>query len=219
MRICEFCDELSGGTNNAFFERYGSGLPDRVIYQTDRFRVLPTLGAITQGHLLLIPYEHRTCLADCSFEELQELKGIRIRIRLVMQEIYGSCIFFEHGIRGAHSGGCGVDHAHLHAVPVAGNGVLELVRKSHDARRIAGFENIKQVVPVGYSYLYFEDCTEQEYASPVRHIPSQYMRKLVAASIGKSEWDWRSTGREPELLATLEHLSGVLETAEPVVRG
>lgn len=115
--------------------------------------------------------------------------------------------FFEHGIRNSRSGGCGIDHAHMHALPVTANGVLNILTQEFGGTRIDSLVDIGQASGQNSSYLFLEDASRERYVFPVDNLPSQYMRKLVAESIGKSDWDWRNCGHEPALISTVQRLS------------
>jgi diadenosine tetraphosphate (Ap4A) HIT family hydrolase len=203
---CEFCDEFAGSSKNEFVARYGSRLGDRLLFNGRYFRIVPSLGQIVEGHLLVIPVEHHRALADLPHSRAAELDDLCRYTRSVLTQKYGSCVLFEHGARGEGSGGCGIDHAHMHAVPVMADGVLSILAREFTGGDIASLAEIPRLLAPGSSYLYFEDASRKRYAFPVQNLPSQYMRKLVADSIGKTDWDWRECGREPELLSTLQHL-------------
>ncbi len=203
---CDFCDELLGGHRNAFAHSYGGSF-SRALLSAAGFRVVPSIGQIVEGHLLIVPQAHFCALADMPAESSLGFNLLLRKVRSVLEEHYSRCVFFEHGIRSEDSGGCGIDHAHMHAVPVGAHGVLEALKRDFAGTRIDSIEGVRHVLSDRSSYLFFEDTSQARFAFPVTNLPSQYMRKLVAGSIGKSNWDWRSSGYEPELVATIQHLS------------
>ncbi len=210
MSACEFCDEFAGGCTNAFATRYGQYLADRSIMDTGRFRVVPTLGQIVEGHVLVIPVEHICALASLQNDQMQELEDLSNRLRSTLSDMYGGCVFFEHGVRGQGAGGCGIDHAHLHALPVVADGVLEVLTRQFEGTRIYSLAAIKGSIPKNSPYLFFEDASAKRYVFRVDSLPSQYLRKLVAKSIGKSDWDWRECGYERQFISTMRRLSPIL---------
>jgi diadenosine tetraphosphate (Ap4A) HIT family hydrolase len=210
---CEFCDEFSGGLANEFALRYGNKSLARTLLADDHFRIVPSLGQLVEGHLLLVPLKHFTCFANLESTALTAFSQLKKNVRAVLTETYGRCVFFEHGIRQPGSGGCGIDHAHMHAVPVSGEGVAMHLMRAFRGRAIHTFSEVNQIISETTSYLFFEDASEKRYVFEPTYIPSQYMRKVVAESIGKSNWDWRNLGCEPELLATLLRLAPLLSAA------
>lgn len=215
---CDFCNEFNGGVENAFAERYGKHLPDRVLIATDKFRALPSLGQIVEGHLLIVPVAHYRALADMPAQHVEQLENLCHHVRAVLQGLYGPCICFEHGIR-RQGGGCGIEHAHMHALPLKASGVLGVLTRTFDGSRVRQLADIENTVSRDSSYLFFEDGSAQRYVFPVNHLPSQYMRKLVAGCIGKLNWNWRDSGHESELISTLHRLSPLFPSAVSAQRG
>ena len=181
--------------------------------------MIASLGQITQGHLLVVPLKHICSLRDLGNEDIREVENLRADVRSTLQETYGACVFFEHGIRTGGSGGCGIDHAHMHAVPVTGEGVLKTLTREFRGRSIQCLAEIKRSRNPNSSYLYFEDASAQQYIFPVSNLPSQHMRKLVAESIGKSDWDWRKCGHEPEVISTVQRLAPLFSAVGTPQRG
>jgi diadenosine tetraphosphate (Ap4A) HIT family hydrolase len=205
LKACDYCDELAGGHRNAYVDRYGESA-DRVILDTSGFRITPTLGQIAEGHLLIVPHDHVCALADLPQDEIARLEDLCQRVRSILTGTYGECIFFEHGIRNVGSGGCGIDHAHMHAVPVPLQGAPGGLRERFKGRTIRHLSDITIEIPDS-SYIFFEDCSGSRSVFTIDRIPSQYMRKLVADSIGKSDWDWRKSGYEADLVSAVSRLS------------
>jgi hypothetical protein len=139
---------------------------------------------------------------------VEETADLADRARVALSSRYGSCLLFEHGSRGDCSGGCGIYHAHLHAVPT--KDAKDLVAALKETFR---HKNLESIVEIGTkanrfkSYLYYEDVNSRRYLFEVDCLPSQYMRKLLVEAIGEGEWDWRKYGREEALLSTMARLS------------
>ena len=205
MSACDFCDEFAGGINNAYARRYGGA--NRTVLQRSGFRVFPSLGQIVEGHLLIVPEEHCSALADIPTNQTAAFESLCRQVKCIVQDVYGSCILFEHGVRSSTAGGCGIVHAHMHAVPVAAQGVMKTLVRQFKCFRVGRIGDMRARPGAQASYLYFEGDRSNRCAFVVDHIPSQYLRKLVAESIGKHDWDWRACGRERELIATLKRLT------------
>jgi diadenosine tetraphosphate (Ap4A) HIT family hydrolase len=203
---CDFCDEFSGGTANEFAIRYRP-TRKRQLLNSAGFRVLPSLGQLVEGHLLILPVQHYRALADLPQIQIARLNDLIRHVRRMLQGFHDECVFFEHGIRGCTSGGCGIDHAHLHAVPVRAEGVLQILIQDFGGTSIDSYADIGHDLAPESSYLFFEDASKSRYVFPVDDLPSQYMRKLVAHSIGKTDWDWRASQYEQKLISTIARLS------------
>jgi hypothetical protein len=155
---------------------------------------------------------HFCALADTPAELIQELEEVKGALVRQLSPVYGPYVFFEHGARGPNSGGCGISHAHLHALPLSVDEVLPKLKSQFPHLPIGSLSELKPATS-GASYLYCEDPSSQGWLFFPRVLPSQYMRRLIAESAGISLWDWRQSGREDGLLATrvevLSALSGI----------
>jgi diadenosine tetraphosphate (Ap4A) HIT family hydrolase len=206
---CDFCNEFSGATENAFSRIYGQGPKSRVLFSDQGLVVIPSLGQIVEGHLLVVPTGHLTALGDLPEAHVEEFETLCGQVRAVLEREYGSCIFFEHGTRSVSAGGCGVYHAHLHAVPLpAALEPLEFLTSQFLSNELVDLSEIGEMTGGSASYLFYQDSRVRSYVFRTDALPSQYMRKLLAERLGSKDWDWRTAGRERQLLATLARLSG-----------
>jgi diadenosine tetraphosphate (Ap4A) HIT family hydrolase len=205
---CDFCNEFSGSSRNSFARLYQNKPKERIVLSTANFRVVPSLGQIVEGHLLIVPAVHFTAIADVPRQMREELVGVCARVRRTLCKVYALPLLFEHGVRGKNSGGCGVDHAHLHAVPFNcyAEPVEELIR-NHSLRPISGIAEIHKEVAPNTSYLYYEQPNGRAWACETNFIPSQYLRRVVAESLGTNSWNWKECGREQSLIRSIERLS------------
>jgi len=207
---CDFCDEFSAGNDNAFAKIYAQQLKSRIVLRSENFAVMPSLGQIVEGHTLIVPVRHYTALADMPAQIVDEVSELCLRVRSTLAESYGPTVFFEHGVRGTQAGGCGVDHAHLHAVPFAcAIEPIEQLKRSHPLKSVVGISDVNKQVSPDLPYLYYEQTDGRAWTCEVDFIPSQYLRKMVAESLGVGAWDWRECGREPALLSSISRLSAL----------
>lgn len=211
---CDFCDEFSGGIQNSFAIRYRGLLQERTILATSNFKVIPTLGQIVEGYLLIVPISHYRALADMPPEPIQELVRLKDQVRAALLATYGPCIFFEHGARSANAGGCGINHAHLHAVPLSEEkDPIATLKEEFPFESLRANREITTEANGSNPYLYYEDLHSNTYVFDVEYLPSQYVRRLLAQNFGKVEWDWRKYEREEALLSSMARLSQVFGTS------
>jgi len=211
VSACDFCDELSGGNANAFSKIYGSELGSRVLFHSDGFTVVPSIGQINEGYLLIVPVSHVMALGDLQVSSLNALVRLTERVGKALAETYGPCIFFEHGTRSEGVGGCGIYHAHLHAIPLG-----EIVDPIDELRSRFDYTKLPSMCDVGKeslglsTYLFYRDSNAQSYLFRTGPLPSQFMRGLIADLLGGCEWNWRSFGKEERLLSVVQHLKSQL---------
>jgi diadenosine tetraphosphate (Ap4A) HIT family hydrolase len=209
---CDFCNEFSGGTDNTFAQIYGQQPLNRIIFRSNSFAVVPSIGQLVEGHVLIIPFIHYTAIADMSFSVAFELSELCKSIRLKLVQSYGPCVLFEHGVRGSGAGGCGIDHAHLHAMPFThpADPIVEL-RKRHRFRSISNLTAIREIMPGDSSYLYYEEVNSKSWIASVDFLPSQYLRRFFAEVMGVHSWNWRDCKRESAMIRAIEQLSDIFD--------
>jgi len=215
---CDFCSELSGNSDNSFGRIYAELLGNRILSRSSQFVVIPSLGQIVEGYLLVVPINHFTALGDLSDTLLQEFAATCERVGRTLKSQYGPYIFFEHGTRSEGMGGCGIYHAHLHAVPLAEvSDPIETLKKRFPYMELSDLSEISKRGAELSSYLFYQDSHGRLYLFDSGPLPSQFMRKLLADSLGTRDWDWRIAGTEERLLSTVrrlsEHLKSTTESA------
>ncbi|MBA7682243.1 hypothetical protein ES703_90592 [subsurface metagenome] len=211
MAECCLCVELRGELDSEFCHRYQGVLPNRIITETENFVVVPSIGQIVEGYLLIVAKAHHPSMGCLSDSEIKELEDLMQRTRLLLTPTYGRPLFFEHGVvDGIESGGCGISHAHIHAVPLADEvDLLPLIQQSFRGCSIQSLTGLTQKALYDRPYLFYEDQQANRYLFDLHAangIPSQYLRRAIASKLGSQEWDWRSFGQENKLLATLTTL-------------
>lgn len=94
---------------------------ERILYTTEHFYVMVSLGPIVEGYLLIISKEHIGACLHLPEDYWDEFKALKDKVKDILTRVYGGCIFYEHG----KTGSCileGLDHihcyhAHLHCIP------------------------------------------------------------------------------------------------------
>jgi diadenosine tetraphosphate (Ap4A) HIT family hydrolase len=186
---------------------------DTPIFDSELFVVVPTVGALVEGWLLVVPKMPIPCFASLPTSAFSELESLLADIVPIVQSDYGPISLFEHGSTATASPiGCGVDHAHLHLVPAkcdlqAG---AQKIAPSIRWSGISSFKQLRDQVRDGYWFV------QQPYGSGGCKVgvcvdddpPSQLFRKVIATSLGHPEaFDWRAGLGETRIAATVERLS------------
>ena len=113
---CEFCLELSDAPDTRFRSIY-RGRRDRIVVRINRIAVMPTLGQLFMGSLLVLPEFHCETAADLPPDDRRDLLDVVDLMKDKVQKV-GFPLVVEHGVRQGSGTGCGIYHAHIHVIPL-----------------------------------------------------------------------------------------------------
>jgi diadenosine tetraphosphate (Ap4A) HIT family hydrolase len=206
---CSLCAELSGEGDPLHVRMIASAPPSRVLAETANFVVVPSLGPLATGHVMVVPRRHRLAVLAMPAAQVIECEGLVDRCVRRLKALYRSnVVVFEHGsARGAegYSGAC-VEHAHLHVVP----GPREFVARAQ--RDFAPWEaamNLRDLdAPSSDEAYLLVGCDPGRFAYHLHRrpgpVPSQFLRQLYACLVGRSDaWDWRQFPGPDAFLRTM----------------
>jgi ATP adenylyltransferase len=206
-RQCPYCDGV-------FAVSTGSGSPvwDHVLWANESVVVIPTRGALVEGWLLAIPREHVLASRELSGVQADDLRTAVEWAKIALGRHYGSVAVFEHGAaRPGTVVGCGVDHAHIHVVPLD----FDLVdaARNHpignrlDWERFPSWEAVYSSVRQTQPYLAVQTDGPDVWVGR-GDIPSQFFRRIIASEIGRPDaFDWRDDPRTDQAQRTIVQLT------------
>lgn len=181
---------------------------NKSLFDFPNFIVLPSLGSLVEGWLLLIPKKHFICMGALPDSLIDEMEEIKQFLWVYLQQTYGSVLAFEHGPSKSNlKVGCGVDHAHLHFVPVDVDLILAaspfLPQDLHWSE--AGLEECRDAFTQGKDYLYVEQSIGVGSIITSQEFGSQLFRRAIAANMGVlKQFNWREHPQYSNILATID---------------
>ncbi len=183
-----------------------------ILYESENFFVVPTLGQMgIEGYVLLCSKKHYLGVGNIPKEQIAELEVVLEKIKKILSEVYKSeVLVFEHGPKLAcNSGGGCLDHFHLHIVPTSID-VMKFLKEKFEVKEIKDFEKIRKIYSEQkLSYMFVESQDKKRYIIEVNFpIPSQYLRQIIAAKMGTSEWDWKVNPDNKTFKNTIKRLKG-----------
>lgn len=201
MDNCILCADLTAQTGRKPW--------NECLLETDHFVVLPSLGALVEGWLLIVPKEHCISMGALPVEWRQEADDLTEQVRNLLHEQYNlPILMFEHGPSAIqHGTGCGVDHAHLHAVPLDCDilSFLEPFVPSSLEWLPADWEERSQAYRTGQDYLYFKQEGSVGQVAVLADFGSQVFRKAIASYLGVlNEFNWRENPQLAIVNRTIE---------------
>lgn len=167
------------------------------LYETENFAVIPSLGSIVEGWLLIIPKKHYLSYGYLSSEELyEELDDLIVYVGSIVKKAYGEFVIFENGAFCSDKlVGCGVDYAHIHIVPIKDD-LIDIIKtrynKNYNWEQVKSLDVSSTFVKNSQPYLYYRNQVGCSYITTDPNIPSQLFRKAIAYSRGiENEYDWK----------------------------
>jgi len=207
MARCQFCLGLGSGDAAKQW--------DRPLLESPNFIVIPSIGAMVEGWLLITPKRHHICMGSLDDALMEELLILKKDTSDLVRKIYGDFVIFEHGpAKENRLVGCSVDHAHLHIVP----GNFDLISGAskylkNDAKwTTCKLPDARTPYRQGIDYLYAETSIGQGALCAGEELGSQIFRKVIANCIGKPDmFNWREN---PFMEITLSTISKFEASAE-----
>ena len=166
---------------------------DTVLAETDSLVVIPALGALEVGHVLIVTKEHVTSFAQASSVAQREAGELAQSLRLDRRSMV-----FEHGSHDGCAGAACIDHAHLSVVPtrtILDPGLPQVGLG-------ATLEEAVNTMTQPYLLLSAPDRSFVVYSDHGQ--PSQYFRRLYCGASGRDDWDWAAFPAHDKITRTLE---------------
>lgn len=204
LRVCRFC---------------GVAGREHVVDEDTTSCVLPSMGSLVPGWLLVVPNDHVISLAVLGLEQRSAFAEMVDRTTQRLAQRFGAVVQFEHGPAGeGRSAGCGVDHAHLHLVPFDAN-LREMARGLDPTIDILKWRQVSwpwaAEITSGHDYLFVRDTSGIGWFAEAPTVPSQLFRRVIARHLGQTQWDWKDENTTDMSAVTLEALT--IEPQTPLV--
>ncbi len=187
-----------------------STVENTVLFETKSFAVIPSLGSLVPGWLLVVPKRRVLNCGMLTGEEQSELKELIQKLLEAQQRFTGRVFAFEHGPTYVGSlTGCGVDQAHIHLVPLE----FDLVKAATATPGViwdtSSYDNIVDGVNgLGEEYVAIYDSQRGPgiVGRPIGQT-SQWVRRVIAAELGHAnDWDYRKAPQRNIIAMTVEAL-------------
>jgi ATP adenylyltransferase len=215
MRICALCGELEK-------HPFGADPWNIPLFSSDNFVALPSVGPLVEGWLLLVPKDHFISIGALPDHLCDEMNAFRRVLQSALTECYGSVVAFEHGpSQERRSVGCGVDHAHLHLVPVSFDlaTFVSPMLPSGASWKPAGIEDCRNCHRRGEDYLYLEQPLGLGRIA-TGDMGSQLFRRVIASQTGNpEEYNWREHPQLDSVMATISRIRAWQESSASEERG
>ena len=215
--LCELasCKGMNG--DMAFYNRNVTRPVDCIIYDSRYFYVVPELGALKLGFLMIVPKEHYLSVAQYPPALLKEYQQVCEDLEEILKNTFGAKIvtFFEHGTApgGYTSHKKSIVHAHTHVVTdfVMEDKYKEMVQlKTIDDINVAAHTHY-------FSYQEGAHGDLQIAMDSEVYVQRQFPRQVMALQLGLApgQYNWRHAAFHENSAATVYRLYTYLKTLQP----
>lgn len=186
-----------------------SKIENTIIEETEYFYILPTLGSLVDGYILIVTKRHINSMSELNENELIEYKNIIEKYQNIFKKIYNKTpIVFEHGTPNQNSEmkANSVTHAHTHIVNINFSNEKEILEK-YNFKEINDFKEINK--NINYIKYISNNKIYITYNFPS---VSQLMRILIAEELNyKDKFDWKKERFDENIISTIERIKGELK--------
>lgn len=186
-----------------------SKIENTIIEETEYFYILPTLGSLVDGYILIVTKRHINSMSELNENELIEYKNIIEKYQNLFKKIYNKTpIVFEHGTpeQNSEMKANSVTHAHTHIVNINFSDEKEILEK-YNFKEINDFKEINK--NMNYIKYIFNNKIYITYNFPS---VSQLMRILIAEELNyKDKFDWKKERFDENIISTIERIKGELK--------
>jgi len=92
---CTFCNEFVGNLEKTlFYQVIGNKVRSRILKETNNFVVIPTVGQIIEGYLLIMPKKHYLSVGHLPDSFYPELESLYYETKNILIKYYASPVFF-----------------------------------------------------------------------------------------------------------------------------
>jgi ATP adenylyltransferase len=193
-KICALCNAVADAT--LFPDPF---LFNSKLYETPRFVVLPSLGPLMPGHIMIVSKEHYLSLASMGQDAVNEYDELAAYLRNGPFLQGSNALEAEHGSTLEDKAGACVVHAHVHLMPRMGKFMDEFKRKLS----VRNEANLLELGPTHVPYIYVR-AESGHLLFDAHGLPSQSIRRILCDVLDRDDTDWTQSPRLDWVKETVE---------------
>ena len=182
MNNCPFCLEFSQNKSLPVFKEICYPYDNRVLYDTGKSVIIPTIGCIIPNYLLIVPKKHVHSLSSLDADYISDVESVSN----LLESKFENCTFFEHGSSNERSAGTSIKHVHLHFLPI------DIDLKKYTPEFTYFEKSFKEIKKIKGEYLSIRYKRTSYFTQVTDALPSQYLRRIFAKTMGIEDlYNWR----------------------------
>lgn len=187
-------------------------LENTILDETRYFYVIPALGSIVEGYILIISKRHVNSMSELTIEEMNEYEDLINKYREIFKSIYKKYpIVFEHGTPNTEDKirANSITHAHTHIVNYNYKNEKYLIEKLNFKK----INKINQMLNMNRNknYIFYINSNNYIYITDAFKPISQYMRIEIAKDLNiPYKYDWHQNKFENNIILTINKIGDYL---------
>jgi diadenosine tetraphosphate (Ap4A) HIT family hydrolase len=183
--ICALCVAVADATRHAT-----PFLHNQKLLETDRFIVLPSLGPLMPGHVMVVGKEHLESLVSMGRDAFEEYEQLANHLRAAAPFLRdGEPLEAEHGSTANDKAGACVVHTHVHWLPGLGGYLREFTKRLP----LLSQHEIMDI-PANVPYIFVRAGAEKAIFHAAG-LPSQTIRRTICEVLDRDDTDWMRAPR------------------------
>ncbi|MBM3257499.1 MAG: HIT family protein [Candidatus Liptonbacteria bacterium] len=161
---------------------------------TENFTVVCDANPIVEGHLLIIPKKHYSCIGEYPRPIFEEFSELDREVSIFLTKEYGECASFEHGIFGQT-----VFHSHVHYLPLQSTALDIIPEGEKEIQKLEALTDLKEMYEKEGGYLYFAIGGNRWTVNKALATPRFFRDRFAKALHHPERGNWKEIRATPEL--------------------
>lgn len=186
-------------------------ISNKILLSTQNYLIIPALGALIPGYLLLLSKAHWRAVATLEEKYLCDLEAQLSILLGQLIKMNPEWIIFEQGSTKDYGiKGCCIEHMHLHFLPLKFDLANKLSKMlSVPLESISSLNDIRtKCNEYPCNYIFVRNPNGDKFILRPEVYPSQYVRQIIASHLNKDLlWDWKYHFHEDNNILTIDALT------------
>ncbi len=170
-----------------------------VLKETENFRVVCDYNPLTEGHILIIPKAHISCVGEMDDDHFFEFKELYNHFSEFLKKEYRSIATFEHGKVGQT-----VFHCHVHLLPFEGNH-FQIIPEGESKLSIIGkIDKLREEYRSKGKYLFLSINDKMWLVDTGLGVPRFFRDRFSKALGNPKRGNWKNIQENAEMRKELE---------------
>lgn len=165
------------------------------LYETNNFWIVCDVHPLTEGHVLIIPKKHLSCIGEYPTEILNDYVKLHEVFTNFVKDSYNYVSTFEHGKIGQT-----VFHSHVHIFPFNGKPEQIVPEGKNNLRPLKNINQLKNVFNKENQYLYFSIENNLYTVNPKLGAPRFFRDRFAKAMNVPERGNWKEMDSDKNLM-------------------